>query len=73
MRSFATPIALLFAATPALAAGTITHSFDAHGRLVTVAHGGYVNNGVTTSYQHDKADNRIAATTVESTTPPPPG
>jgi YD repeat-containing protein len=47
------------AAVPmAHAAETITYSYDAKGRLVKVVHTGTVNNGITTDYTHDKADNR---------------
>lgn len=42
-----------------VAAGeTITYGYDARGRLVQVAHSGTVNNGVTTAYTIDKANNR---------------
>ena len=51
---------------------TITYSYDARGRLVQVARTGSVNNGVTTSYTLDKADNRTAKTTTGSANPPPP-
>lgn len=42
----------------ALATETVTYTYDAKGRLVKVVHTGTVNNGVTTDYTHDKADNR---------------
>ncbi len=42
----------------ALAAETITYTYDAKGRLVKVVHAGTVNNAVTKTYTHDKADNR---------------
>jgi YD repeat-containing protein len=51
------------AAFPAAAAETLTFVYDARGRLVQVQHSGTVNNGVTTSYTLDKADNRTAKTT----------
>jgi hypothetical protein len=35
---------------------------DALGRVVKVEHTGTVNNGVTTVYTHDKADNRTNVT-----------
>lgn len=54
---------LLALAAPAFAAETITYTYDARGRLVKVVHSGTVNNGVTTSYSHDKADNRTNKTT----------
>ena len=73
-RRIAAAGALLFGAGagPALANETITYSYDARGRLIQVARTGTVNNGVTTSYQFDKADNRTSKTTTGSTNPPPP-
>ena len=64
-------LALCFA-VPASAAETITYSYDARGRLKQVARTGTVNNGVTTSYTIDKADNRANKTTTGSPNPPPP-
>lgn len=43
----------------AMAAETITYSYDAKGRVVRIVHSGSVNNGATTTYSHDKADNRV--------------
>lgn len=54
--------ALASMSTTALASEKITYSYDARGRLVTVAHSGDVNGGVVTSYALDKADNRISMT-----------
>lgn len=61
-------IALVGCFTPGLvqAAETITYSYDAKGRLVKVVHSGTVNNGVTVTYTHDKADNRTNVTTTGS-------
>jgi YD repeat-containing protein len=42
------------------AAETITYTYDAKGRLVTVVRSGTVNNGVTATYSHDKANNRTS-------------
>ena len=50
------------AATAAVATETITYSYDARGRLVTVTHNGSVNNGVATNYTYDDADNRTNKT-----------
>ncbi|HEY0413454.1 MAG TPA: hypothetical protein VGD66_09955 [Allosphingosinicella sp.] len=63
-----------FAAFPALAAATetVTYTYDAKGRLVKVERTGTVNNNVTTTYAHDKADNRTGKTTTGSPNPPPP-
>jgi hypothetical protein len=54
---------LMAASTPALAAETITYSYDARGRLVQVLRSGNVNYGVTTTYQFDRADNRTSKAT----------
>lgn len=57
--------ACVFAAVPisaAQAAETITYTYDAQGRLVTVVSSGSVNNGVQTVYAHDNADNRQRVT-----------
>jgi YD repeat-containing protein len=56
-------IAALVVSTAASAAETINYSYDARGRLKTVAHTGTVNNGVTTNYTYDKADNRVTKAT----------
>jgi hypothetical protein len=42
---------------------TVTYTYDAKGRLVKVVHTGTVNNNLTTTYGHDKADNRTNVTT----------
>ncbi len=55
---------LLFTVQNAHAAETITYSYDAKGRLVKVAHAGTVNNGVQTTYSHDRTDNRTQVKTV---------
>lgn len=54
-------MALLLASssTIALASETVTYTYDAKGRLVKVVKTGSVNNGVTSEYTHDKADNRV--------------
>jgi YD repeat-containing protein len=53
------------AATPvaAQATETVTYTYDAKGRLVKVVHTGTVNSNLTTTYSHDKADNRTNVTT----------
>jgi hypothetical protein len=55
--------ALMFAASAALAAETITYTYDARGRLVTAAHAGGPSAGLNTCYTLDKADNRTAKAT----------
>jgi hypothetical protein len=64
----------IVAAIPSLAfAGeTINYSYDAKGRLVKVERSGTVNNGVTSNYSHDKADNRTNVTVTGSPNAPPP-
>lgn len=74
MRVLARPTLLLLALMPSAASATetITYTYDARGRLVQVARTGTVNNGVTTTYQIDKADNRTNKATTGSPNPPPP-
>jgi YD repeat-containing protein len=50
----------VFLGKAADAAETITYTYDAKGRLVTVVRTGTVNNGVTATYNHDKANNRTS-------------
>jgi YD repeat-containing protein len=59
--------------TAAAATETITYTYDAKGRLVKVERTGTVNNGVTTQYTHDKADNRsnVTVTGSPNSSPPP--
>lgn len=61
----------LLAGTSAHAAETQKYRYDAKGRLVKVERTGTVNNGVTTEYTHDKADNRTRLKTTGSPNPPP--
>jgi hypothetical protein len=63
-------IALIFNA-PANAAETQKYRYDAKGRVIKVERTGTVNNGVTTEYTHDKADNRTRLKTTGSANPPP--
>lgn len=58
MKSFALALTLTLFGASALADETVTYTYDAQGRLVKVEHTGTVNNGVTTEYQYDDADNR---------------
>lgn len=63
MRKFLALMILLALGAAAYAAETITYSYDARGRLITVSHSGTVNNNVVTNYTYDKADNRNQVTT----------
>lgn len=74
MRAFAkiSFLTLAVMSVAADAAETITYVYDARGRVVQVIRTGTVNNGVTTVYTVDKADNRTNKTTTGSPNPPPP-
>jgi hypothetical protein len=72
MRRLVLLLSALSVAAPALATETITYTYDARGRLKTVARTGSVNSGVTTQYTHDRADNRTHLTTTGSSGTPPP-
>jgi hypothetical protein len=54
---------LLALGAAAYATETITYTYDARGRLKNVSHSGTVNNNVSTTYDHDKSDNRTNKTT----------
>lgn len=56
--SLGSALSSLLVVAPAMAAETITYTYDAKGRLVKVVRTGSVNSGVTTEITHDKADNR---------------
>jgi YD repeat-containing protein len=64
---------LLTLGAAARATETITYTYDAKGRLIKVERTGTVNNGVTTQYTHDKADNRsnVTVTGSPNNSPPP--
>jgi hypothetical protein len=62
----ASSLLALSAPTIAEAAETISYSYDARGRLKQVVRSGSVNNGVSTTYTLDKADNRTNKTTTGS-------
>jgi hypothetical protein len=72
MRAFVIFVGLLVLGGVAHAAETITYTYDARGRVKQVARSGTVNNGVTTAYTTDKADNRTNKTTTGSPNPGPP-
>ena len=65
MTSMRLMIAVAAVVIPAAAHATetVTYTYDAKGRLVKVVHTGTVNNNLTTTYGHDKADNRTNVTT----------
>ena len=56
----------------AIAAETITYTYDAKGRVIKVERSGTVNNGVDTDYSYDDAENRTNKTTTGSPNSPPP-
>ena len=56
----------------AFAAETIKYIYNARGQLIRVERTGTINNGVTTNYTIDKAENRTNKTTTGSPNPPPP-
>lgn len=53
--------AAFLAMTPAMATETITYTYDARGRLVKTEHSGTANNGVSSCYAYDAADNRTGS------------
>jgi hypothetical protein len=58
--------AALAVAVAAQAAETINYTYDARGRVIAVKRSGTVNNLVNTTYNLDKADNRLNKTTTGS-------
>ncbi len=50
----------------AQAAETITYTYDAQGRVIQVRSTGSTNGPSTTTYQYDKAHNRVHETIVKS-------
>jgi YD repeat-containing protein len=61
---------VLVTSVPAASQETITYTYDDRGRLVSVARTGSVNNGATTNYTLDKADNRTSVVTAGATALP---
>ncbi len=72
MRKIATVLAALLATTSAIAAETMTYTYDAHGRLTKVQRSGGNNNAVTTQYSFDPSDNRTLAWQNSGVPPTPP-
>lgn len=56
-------VAGLLGPAAAVANENLTYTYDARGRLKQVSHSGSVNNGIVTTYGHDKANNRTNKTT----------
>jgi len=56
-------VLVLVGTAPAAASETITYTYDALGRLVTVSRSGTVNNGASANYTYDPANNRTNVTT----------
>jgi hypothetical protein len=63
---------VLAVATSVVASETVTHSYDALGRLVTTTSSGTVNNGLSTSIVFDPAGNRSTYTVTGAGGAPPP-
>lgn len=72
MRAFVFCILVILLGAAAYASETLTYTYDARGRLVSVNRSGSINNNVVTNYVYDKADNRTLKNTTGSTNPPPP-
>jgi hypothetical protein len=72
MRALIAFLILIILGVAAYASETITYTYDARGRLVSVNHVGTVNNNIVSNYVYDKADNRQSKTTTGSPNPPPP-
>lgn len=70
--TFVASLLLVSVSVPAIAAETITYTYDAKGRLTKVVRTGTVNNNVQAQYTHDKANNRKNVTVTGSPNPPPP-
>lgn len=66
-KAFAAALFAFISSAPTQAGETIVYTYDAKGRLVKVERSGSVNNNVTTSYAHDKSDNRTNVKTTGST------
>lgn len=60
-------VALLMTSGTLSAAENTTYSYDALGRLRTVAHSGTVNDGLVSTYEFDKAGNRLTVEVIGST------
>lgn len=56
----------LLAMTPAIAQETISYTYDGRGRLLKTEHSGTANNGVSSCYAYDAADNRTASAVATS-------
>nr|WP_084787707.1 hypothetical protein [Sphingomonas yabuuchiae] len=54
---------LLTCISPGALAETTTYTYDAKGRLVQTVKAGGPGDGTTTTYSHDKADNRTRVVT----------
>lgn len=67
IRAAALAGAALLALAPATAQETLTYTYDGRGRLVKTEHSGTANNGVSSCYAYDQADNRTAASVATST------
>lgn len=66
MRKIIIVVALCATVAASAAAETTTYTYDEQGRLTKAVHTGSVNNGLTSSYGYDKADNRITSSVTGS-------
>lgn len=71
-RTLAPLLCALLAATSAVAAETLSYTYDQHGRLTKVQRSGGNNPGVTTQYSYDPSDNRTNAWQNSGSPPTPP-
>lgn len=65
-------ISALMPMSAAQSTETIRYIYDARGRVIRVERTGTVNNGVVSTYQYDRANNRQRVTTSGSPNGPPP-
>ena len=61
-------VGIVGGAAPLMAYETIQYTYDGLGRIAKVSHSGAINQGASTTYQYDKADNRSNVAMVTSWT-----
>lgn len=60
-RAAAFSVAAFVALAPALAQETLSYTYDSRGRLVRVVHASSANDGISSSFTYDDADNRTGS------------